>query len=62
MLQFYCEGHFDFEIFDLSGHSLLKGEATGPTTLDLSALKDTVYLVLLKRNGSENVVGKVVRD
>ncbi len=62
MLQFYCEGRFGFEIFDLSGHSLLKGEATGPTTLDLSALKDTVYLVLLKRNGSENVVGKVVRE
>lgn len=62
MLQFYCEGRFGFEIFDLSGHSLLKGEATGPTTLDLSALKDSVYLVLLKRNGSENVVGKVVRE
>ena len=62
MLQFYCEGRFGFEIFDLSGHSLLKGEATGPTTLDLSALKDSVYLVLLKRDGGENVVGKVVRE
>lgn len=62
MLQFYCEGRFGFEIFDLSGLSLLKGEATGPTTLDLSALKDSVYLVLLKRDGSENVVGKVVRE
>lgn len=62
MLQFYCEGNFSFEIFDLSGRSLLKGEATGPTTLDLSALKDTVYLVSFKREGNENVVEKVVRD
>ena len=62
MLQFYCEGNFSFEIFDLSGRSLLKGEATGPTTLDLSALKDTVYLVSFKREGNENVVEKVVRE
>ena len=62
MLQFYCEGNFSFEIFDLSGRSLLKGEATGPTSLDLSALKDTVYLVSFKREGNENVVEKVVRE